>query len=224
MKKTLLILIVAILILNLSGCSKTSRFSMRTESYVENTNLTNFFEDVLIKNGHSLSTEVPYDTFNIILKFSTKGYDVEGLIYYLNTGITEQGYEYTGYFCEGNDNNNRLNCYTRKDEIFNRDYLIEQLGFSTILDTINEYEIIDVFQKISEIHSVVLKQDERITITVKYYDNETYDFDSFRGVHYDDGVIQSEGELVLNGYYLQYLYYSPSGNNSICYAYIKMTN
>ncbi len=224
MKKLLLILLVAFLVLNLCGCSKTNRFSMRTESYLENTNLTILYEDILKKNGHSLSTEIAYNNFITVLSISPDGYDVDGFIYYLNTGITDQEYEYTGYFCEENDNTTRLNCYTRNDDIFNQDYLSEQLEFSTIFDTINENEIMDVLNDLDEIYSVFLNQDVRIMISVKHYDNETLDFDTFNGIYYDDGVIQMEGEVLLNGYYLQYLYYLNSGQNSQHYAYMKMTN
>lgn len=224
MKKTLLLLIVGILTLNLSGCSKTSRFSISTEPVQENSVLTKLYEEMLINNGHSLTTEVPYDKFTIHLTMTSDGYDVWYFSYFINTGINDQEYEYTGYFCEENDNKDKLQCYTKNDEYFNKDYLNEQLEFSTILDTINEYEIIDVFNEIDDIHSVVLNQDGRILITVRYYDNETLDLDALKGVHYEDGVIHAEGELVLDGYYLQYTYYSNSGHNSFCHAFIKMTN
>ena len=118
------------------------------------------------------------------LKISPDGYYLDGFNYFINTGITNQEYEYTGYFCEENDNNNKLSCYTRNDDVYNKDYYIEQLEFSRISDTINENEITDVLNDLDEIYSVVLNQDVRILISVKLYDNETLSFDSFKGVYY----------------------------------------
>jgi len=221
-KKSLSIFLVVILFLGLSGCSKTNRFSMRNEHYLENTNFTTMYEDVLKKNGHSLSTEVAYNNFIMQLKISPDGYYLDGFNYFINTGITNQEYEYTGYFCEENDNNNKLSCYTRNDDVYNKDYYIEQLEFSRILDTINENEIMDVLNDIDEIYSVFLNQDVRILISVKHFDNETLSFDSFKGVYYEDGVMQAEGVILLNGYYLQYTYFLTTGQNSQHYAYMKM--
>ncbi|MBN2605558.1 MAG: hypothetical protein JXR62_07040 [Bacilli bacterium] len=105
MKRILLILLLGIFGFILSGCSKTNRFSIRTEYYLENASFTNMYEDILKKNGHSLSTKVAYNNFIIGLKISPDGYYIDGFNYFINTGITKQEYEYTGYFCEENDNN-----------------------------------------------------------------------------------------------------------------------
>jgi len=216
------IILFAILILSLSGCSKTNRFSIETEYYHENNIFTNQYEDILKENGHSLSTEVAIENFIIQLKISPDGYYIDGFNYFINTGNTNQEYEYTGYFCEDNDNKNRLSCYTRKDDIYNKKYYIEQLGFSTILDTINKNEIMDVLNDLDEVYSVFLNQEVRILISVKHFENETLDFGTFKGVYYEDGVMKAEGEVSLTGYYLQYTYYLPSVQNSHHHAYMKM--
>ncbi len=222
MKKLLSVVLVAFLILILPGCSTTNRFSIEKEYFNENISFTSQYQDILEKNGHSLNTEVAYENFIIQLKISPNGYYIDGFIYYINTGNNNQEYEYTGYFCEENDNNSKLSCYTKKDDIYNKNYYIEQIAFSTILEMINQYEILDILNDLDEIYSVFLNQEVRILISVKHFDNETLDFDSFKGVSYDEGIMQVEGEVLLNGYYLQYTYYLTTGQNTQHYAYMKM--
>ncbi|MBN2605557.1 MAG: hypothetical protein JXR62_07035 [Bacilli bacterium] len=60
----------------------------------------------------------------------------------------------------------------------------------------------EILNDLDEIYSILLNQDVRLLISVKHFDNETLEFDSFNGVYYEDGVMQAEGEILLNGYYL----------------------
>lgn len=224
-KKYILLLNVALCVLLLSSCAyKSNKFKIDLDYERDTTFILETFEDLMKKNGHSSDLLVPYDHLGVYLTIENTKYLVDSIYYGIVTDTRDEEYVFTSYLCM--EDEDTLSCFTDNHPDNTRLEVEESVVISSFLDTLAIYEIYDLIAMISEEFDVIVTEIETLYIRVMYYEDTMLDLEEeeeVQSIFIDGDIIRTQGQQDVDGFYIMYMFFGHSGDDTNIYkVYNKM--